>query len=181
MKSIDSMELAGMARTLETFVHSALRDKTAESFESLEQQVNRLDSFIRELQQSRCADEARHSIRRLEGNEPLTDNDRNIIRSLVVGDAECYLEQQNNLNNWLEELERLNQHMQHLADAQDEQDIRELHGVVKDAVHLLPNIRSYMEDKERLDRFNAALASLDDANRKLLVEVLREKLASPSH
>lgn len=172
-----SNDLTVMVGELESFVRSALSTRTAESFEMLERQVNRFDSSIREVQQARRATEARAAIGRLEGHEPLTEADRESIRTLVVGDAEAYIKHKNNLNDWLAELERLSTEMQAMAGRGDDEVIEDLRGVVKDAVRLLPNIRSYMEEKERLDHFNAALDKLDNSDRQLLAEVLRGMLA----
>lgn len=171
-------DLTQMVHEFQTFLQSALADKTADSFESLEQRANRFDSFIREMQQVRHANEARAAIRRLEGRDALTDVDRDTIRDLVVGDAAAYLKQENNLKDWLAELQRLGQRVQELSSRADDESVRELRGVVKDAVRLLPNIRSYMEEKQRLDRFNAAIANLDADNRRLLADLLREMMSS---
>lgn len=178
MKTDLDNDLAVRVQELAALVSSAVRQKTVESFETLERQVNQFETFVRELQQARCADDARAAIRRLESNQALTDGDRQTIRSLVVGDAEQYLKQENNLNEWLNELQRLTDLMSHAAGSTSDGAIDEMRGIVKDAVRLLPNIRSYMEEKDRLNRFNAAFAELDDDNRRLLVDILREKISS---
>ncbi len=178
MKPTNMNDLASRVQDLATLVSSAVRLKTVESFETLERQVNHFETFVRELQQARCADDARAAIRHLESNQALTDADRQTIRALVIGDAEQYIKQESNLNEWLTELQRLTDRMSDVAGSDSQDAIDEMRGIVKDAVRLLPNIRSYMEEKDRLDRFNAAFATLDDDNRRLLVDILREKLAS---
>lgn len=180
MAAQNEVELNQTVKGLTLLAQSALAQGTADAYETLEQQVNRFESALREIQQTRMASQAREVIARLKSRDPLSPEDQAAIRDLIVGDAAQYVKQENNLNDWLGELQRLSQEMERLARSTEDASIGSLRGVVKDTVRLLPNIRSYMEEKGRVDKFNAAFASLDNDNRKLLIQLLEEKLSSPT-
>jgi hypothetical protein len=173
-------ELANVVNGLKSLVNKAIASDSAESFETLSQQFGRLESSLRERHQLELRERSKAAIARLQKKSPLSGEDEAVIRALVVGDAEFYLKNENNLKDWLNELERLGGEMQRLAGDASEAGLANLRGVVKDAVRLVPNIRNYMEEKARLDRFNHALANLDDDNRELLVKLLREMQESPT-
>jgi hypothetical protein len=69
--------------------------------------------------------------------------------------------------------------MERLARCEDETTMSQLRGISKDAVRLMPSLRAYMEEKDRLDRFNRAMANLDEPNRQILTQVVSEMLSSP--
>jgi len=172
-------DLSEIVESLSALVRSAALDRSPEAFESVEQQISRFEAMVREVQQARCSAETKRAIRNLQQGQPLAPEELEAIRMMVVGDAEFYLKHENNLNEWLAELDRLMAEVRRLAATGEDRALAELRGVLRDAVRLLPNIRSYMEEKRRLDRFNTAFASLDPANRRLLVELLQEMLDSP--
>jgi hypothetical protein len=132
------------------------------------------------VEQSQLSGPVDEAIKSLSAGRALSPNAQAAVRAIIVGDAESYLEMENNFKDWIAELQRLEGEMHRLAQSPSPQTVAQLRGVAKDAVRLLPNIRSYAEEKDRLDRFNAALANLDEANRELLVQLLREKLESPT-
>jgi hypothetical protein len=169
-----------MVEGLAALVQAALREKTPESFETLEQQAGRFEGFIREVQQAQTSADAKKAVHRLQKGEPLSAEEQATLRALVVGDAEYYLRHENNLADWLAELERLTGEIQRLSGSEDEESLANLRGVVRDAVRLLPSIRAYMEEKRRLERFNSAMARLDADNRSLLVQLIKEMLESPT-
>lgn len=163
---------------LKVLMKSALSGGTAEDYETLEQHVNRLESALRELEQSQLSAPVEQAIKSLSAGRALSPEEQAAVRAIIVGDAESYLKMENNFKEWQAELQRLQSEMERLARSPNADAIHELRGVVKDAARLMPNIRSYAEEKDRLNRFNAAFAQLDDGNRELLVTLLREKLSS---
>lgn len=173
-------ELSQVVEGLEALMREAVSQSSAEGFATLEQQVARFDSTLRELQQVHLRNHTKAVIARLRKREPVSAEDEAVIRAMIVGDAEYYLKHENNLQDWLAELKRLTGEMQRLSRGVSDRTLGDLRGVVKDAVRLIPNIRAYMEEKARLDQFNDALRRLDNGNRALLIDLLREQLDSPT-
>ena len=58
----------------------------------------------------------------------------------------------------------------------DRETIADLRGVLKDAIRLVPDIRNYLDEKRRVEKFEQALETLDKSSRDMLVRVLREQL-----
>lgn len=163
---------------LKTLMGSALRSPTVDAFVTLEQQLSRFDSELRELHQEMLGDRARTALANLRNSKPLTEQDQQTLRELVVGDADSYLKMENNLQDWLNEVNRLQEEMERLAGSADERALHQLRGVVRDATRLVPTIRSYMEERDRVERFTRAMINLDDANRTLLIQVVAEMMSS---
>ncbi len=173
-----SVSFVEAVEDLKTLTKSALSGGTPEGYETLEQHVNRFESALRELEQSQLSGQVEKAVKSLSAGRALPPEEQAAVRAIIVGDAESYLKMENNFKEWLAELQRLQGEMERLASSPNPDAVQQLRGVVKDAVRLLPNIRSYAEEKDRLDRFNAAFGNLDDGNRELLVQLLRERLSS---
>lgn len=165
---------------LNMLIREAGRRPSVEAFETLEQQLGRFDVRLREMQQENLGARAKAALSNLRGGRPLSEEDKAVLRSLVVGDAESYLKMENNLHDWMNELARLEKEMERLAADGSDESLLQLRGVVRDAMRLMPSIRGYMDERARLDRFCTAMSSLDEANRNLLVQVVNEMLSSRS-
>ncbi|HEX9883132.1 MAG TPA: hypothetical protein VGA79_04120, partial [Desulfobaccales bacterium] len=59
------------------------------------------------------------------------------------------------------------------------QEMVELHGVLEDAVKVADNVAHFLEDKERIQRFDEAINNLSSADNKLIADFLKAKLISP--
>lgn len=176
----DASNLVETVDDLHTLMKSAISAGTPEGYETLEQHVNRFESALRELEQSQSKVEVEKAVKSLSSGRALSAGEQAVVREMIVGDAESYLRMENNFKDWQAELQRLQGEMARLARSPNPGAVRELRGVVKDAVRLMPNIRSHAEEKRRIGQFDAAFAQLDDGNRELLVQLLREKLSSPT-
>ena len=180
MPTAVTSKLAECIEALKEAGHFALDHPTVEDFIDLERQVTTTEAMIRELQQDMWSNEAKATIKRLEKNQPLTEADRDVIRTFIVSDAEHYLAQENDFHNWLRELHRLLDELARRAHVVDRGSIGDLRGVMKDAVRLIPDIRNYLEEQRRVDRFDLAQTDLDTQSRTMLARILKEQLTSPS-
>jgi hypothetical protein len=179
MTMVASDHLTESVDALQQSAATALSAGTAEEFESFEKQLNTLNTMVREAQQSMWAGEAEAAVERLEKGESLTETDRQVIRTFLVPDAEHYLAVENSYQDWIDELQRLIEDIAQRVENLDRHSIGELRGVLKDSIRLVPDIRNYLEEQQRVDRFNAALHNFDPASRATLVRVLREQLDRP--
>jgi hypothetical protein len=178
MTMVDTDQLVESVQGLKEASASALAHESAEDFEAFERYLNEVDAFVRETQQSLWANEARATIRRLEKGDPLNDHDHDLIRTFLISDAQGYLALENNYRDWLDELQRLIAEVCKRVNTVDRESIANLRGVLKDAIRLVPDIRNYLEEKRRVEKFEQALGTLDASSRDMLVRVLREQLRS---
>ena len=178
MTTATTTELADCIATLKQAGERALTNPQVDDFLEIERYLGQLESMVRETQQSMWSREAKDTIRRLERQEPLTPQDHDVIRTFIVSDAEHYLDQENNFGDWLNEFRRLIDELGKRANAVDRESIGALRGVLKDANRLVPDIRNYLEEKQRVQKFDLTQGDLDPQTRELLARVLKEQLTS---
>jgi exonuclease VII small subunit len=169
-------ELSDTVRHLHEASSSAIQRRSTTAFFEFERQLSELDAYVRELQQAMWYEPARVAIRHLTSGDPLTDGDLEVIRTLLVSDAERYLQRENNFEDWLRELDRLLNDIEQRVRTLDRVSIADLRGVIKDAVRVVPSIRNFLDERQRVERFDVAVKSLDEKSRKLLADVLREHM-----
>lgn len=177
--AIETNGLAAQLETLKKSADQAIRNESADQFEDVERQINAFDATVREWQQELWIGEAQAAISRLERNEPLGPEDERVIRAFLVGDAEHYLSQENNFGDWIGELRRLFSDIGGRLKNVNRNSIAELRGVIKDAIRLVPDIRNYLEEQSRVERFQSGMKSLDRPTRETMARLLREQLQSP--
>lgn len=165
-------ELTAMAR-------AALMHQTSEDFNALERYLAEVEGYVREMQQSMWAREVKTAISHVEGGSPLTAADQEVIRAFLISDAEHYVALENNFPDWCQELQRLMDDLAKRVNTVDRSNIAELRAVMKDAQRLVPDIRNYLDEKQRIERFEQALSNLDASSRKMMGKILREAIESP--
>jgi len=172
-------ELTQTIHDLKQAADSALSRKTPEGFSDFEKFVSEVDAYVREVQQSMWADQAKQAIKALEKGDALTEDHKDVIRTFLVSDAERYLEHENNFDDWTQELRRLMDELTRRCNTVDRHSIGDLRGILKDAVRLVPDIRNFLEEHHRVDKFEKALNSLDQQSTSMLIQLMKEQLSSP--
>lgn len=176
MTTVATDQLTETIQQLKQAAEEALAAQNAKEFSEFERFVNEVEAFVRETQQSLWGAEAKAVIRKLERGDALQENDKQVIRTFLVSDAEHYLACENNYGDWQLELKRLMTDVSRRANMLDKDSIAELRGVLKDAIRLVPDIRNYLEERERVKKFDSALKSLDQPSRDMLAQLMREQL-----
>ena len=180
MPTLTTSQLAESVETLKQAGEFALESPSVEGFIEIERRLTGLEAVVREVQQSMWTKEAKATILRLEKDEPLTPTDRDVIRTFIVSDAQRYLALENNFRDWLNEFRRLLGEMARRMNTVDRDSIGDMRGVVKDAMRLVPDIRNYLEEQRRVERFDVAQDALDAQSRTMLARILKEQLSSPN-
>lgn len=180
MPAAGTDQLTEAIQQLKEAADHAINNQFADEFESFERYLNEVDVYVRETQQAMWADPAKHTIRRIEGGEPLGPEDQEVLRTFLISDAEHYVALENNYNDWIRELKRLVDDICTRANTVDQHSIADLRGVLKDAVRLVPDIRNFLDEKRRIQKFNEAMGTLDPTSRKMLAKLLRDQLTSPN-
>ncbi len=180
MPTVDSVGIADEVEEICQLSSQALRDRTADGFETLEHHLARFEAHVREAFQAVYASEARLAIAHLENNAPLTDADRDVIRAFLVADADAYVQHENDFENWCSELERLTGRIAEFGQAETGEALAALRGIVLDAVRLVPDIRNYLDQRRRIEKFERALMTLDNTSRRLLAQLMSEQVQSPA-
>lgn len=178
MTTVAADQLTEAIQNLKVTASAALASECVQEFTDFEKYVNEVEAYVRETQQAMWADEAKATVKNLETGRPLTPADLDIIRMFLISDAVSYLEHENNYGDWKRELTRLMDDLARRANTVDRDTIGDLRGVLKDAIRLVPDIRNYLDEKQRVAKFEDAINTLDDASRKMLARLMNEQLTS---
>lgn len=176
MTTVTTDQLSETIHGLKDAAANALSNQSTDDFEAFERYLSEVEAYAREIQQSLWANEARATIRRLEKGEPLNNSDHELLRTFLVSDAQAYLKNENNFQDWVRELERLIDNLGTRVNTVDRQSIADLRGVLRDAIRLVPDIRNYLDEQRRVERFEQSLKSLDADSRKMLLRLLQDQL-----
>lgn len=147
-------------------------DKLAEIFSSFERS---LQNTIKELSREAI----NKAIKDLEAGVAISQEDLNSIRLWVVGDADYYIKREDDYKDSVSELNRIIDQINQLKGQNvDIENSAKLRAILEDGIRVIPNIAFYLEKKARLQKFETAIPALDDDGRKMLIEVLKDELAS---
>jgi hypothetical protein len=172
----DSMEyLKGMSQAMK----QAQAANTSESYGFVATELVKGKHAIREAIEQATAGAITAIIGKLENNQPLTDAEKQTVKLWVVGDAEGYVEQENDFQDWLKEYQRL---LDSIAAMEGKtgsvQELVEVHGQLEDAIKVADAVAHYLEDRERVARCESALSNLNADDNKFLAGMLKNVLTS---
>jgi len=141
-----------------------------------------LGHATREKLQEATAADVERLIRTLERDDEVTPQDRELIRTWVVGDAAAYLRVENDYRSWLAELRRL---IAEISGARERtlsvDGLRLLRGRIRDALRTTADIQYHREQAERLQKFEDASEAWSSDQKRTIAGVLRRMLLSPEY
>ncbi|MFW6027598.1 MAG: hypothetical protein ACOC91_02200 [bacterium] len=150
-----------------------------DTLNSLSHALANLDHSLREKMQEETRADMERIVGELERDGALSPQDKELIRAWMVGDAESYLNVENNFGDWTAELNRL---LDEIASARGKAlspaQMTELQATVRDALRTAANVHYYQEQRVRLQRFRDATADWSRDDKKILARMLRSKLDS---
>lgn len=156
---------------------------TENAFQQAASAASDARSAVREESQARTATEIKGVIDKLQSGDRLTDQELTLVRAWVVGDAESYTKMENSFQEWLSEYDRLEQVLAGYETKECSPDeLTELVGILEDAARISYDIANFLEKKDRIGKFNAAVSDgLNDRERELLVGILTNSLHSSDY
>jgi hypothetical protein len=161
-------------------MQQAQADNTSESYGFVATELVKSKDKVRQAIEQATAGVIAAIIGKLENNQPLTEEEKQTVKLWVVGDAEGYVKSENNFQEWLEEFRRL---MEIIAAWESKtgsiQELVEVHGVLEDAIKLADAVAHYLEDRERVSRFENAMTSMNAEDGKFIAGLLKSMLKSP--
>jgi hypothetical protein len=168
--------LRGMARAMQ----EAQARHNADAYGYVATELVKGKDQVRQAIEQATAEAISAIIPKLEKNEPLNAAEKAMVKLWVVGDAEGYVQMENNFQDWLKEYRRL---MDAIADWEGKagtvQELVEVHGVLEDAIKVADAVAHYLDDQERVARCDNALTNLNAADNKFIAGLLKSMLTSP--
>jgi hypothetical protein len=159
--------------------HGGARSHDVGSFQSLTPRLEELFGTLREAYQSSVADPVRAVVRKLQAGDDLAPPEVALVESFVVGDAAAYTRVENDFDNWINELTRLVRSLSAKTDRLRGALLLDAMGEVEDAQRVLGDICNYLEQKERVARYERTTSKpLTRESKAMLAEILERQLAS---
>jgi len=164
-----------MAKAIETMSEGA--------FQSAGSALTDAKAFVRGEIQNRTSSEIEKIIQKLQSSEQISDEEIDLVKTWIVGDAMGYSKIENNFQDWISEYERLQTALASYDNKDcSSEDLLTLNGILEDAARISYDIANFLEKKESIRKFEAAVGDgLDKDERDILVRVLLGKLRSDNY
>ena len=150
--------------------------ENSENYNILGTELDELESSIgREL---KSHVEYRALLEKLQGDSALTADELKTLRSLIVGDADSYLKYDDDFERSKSDLGKiLDQIRQLRSNALDPETLAHLRVLCREATSVLAPTAHYLEQKERVQRFeHATRGPLDHNARRVLVGIINKAM-----
>jgi hypothetical protein len=165
-------------RESEVAESGAVRD-----YERLEALVRDLESLSREAFQATVERDYSTIIDKLEqGGQGLTSEEREAIEQLIVGEAEAYVNREDDVEAWTSEVHDLVTELQQLRSrgVQGMEDLLQVEAICREARAILPDIIHYLRERERIRKFKSLdLNNLQPGEATFLADVIGQMITSP--
>lgn len=140
-------------------------------------------NIVRETAQQKTAAEIKKIINKLISKDSITNDEVTLIKAWIIGDAIGYTKMENNFQDWLTEYERLEKSLMAYENKDcTPEELFKLHGILEDANRVSYDIAYFLENQDRIKKFETAIAGgLDNNGRELLAKTLMRKLESPEY
>ena len=150
-------------------------------YQNLDNQIRQLANMAREGFQAQVKPAYPGLLKKLEAGASLTDEEYRLLRLLIVGEADYYIEHENDLQNWHAELDRLLDQIKTLQDTglQSIDQYLHLQALCHDATRIIPNLVHFYREQERVERFEEATANgINKESGKILADIIKEMMHS---
>jgi hypothetical protein len=171
--------MESLAQVLQS-INAATSSPSSDTFSAVGMALVKARDQIREELQAMTASTMKPIIKKLEKNQPLSGEEKDLIRLWIVGDAAGFTKQETDFQQWLEEFRRLADGLKAVDQMPTSfPEMLGLHGNLEEAVRLAGDLQFFLEEKERVTRFDQAIQTLNASEAEMLAGILQEKLTSP--
>ncbi len=152
-------------------------DSSADDLTRVSSELVQVKDKVREKLQAATAGDISTILEKLDKQELLTPAERDLVGFWLVGDAEGFTKMEADFSDWQGEFRRLTDMVESYAGQDDSpQNLVEVHGVLEDAIRVAADIAFFLEEKDRVERFNAAINNLTPDDAKFLAEMIRSMI-----
>jgi hypothetical protein len=150
--------------------------ETSNAYVLLAQQLHDLESLT--TQSLRSHESRRPLMAKLKSGSPLTADEMQTLRMLVIGDADQYLKYDEEFDRTKSELAKIMEKIGHFqSNALGAEALMQLRVLCQEAASLLAPTTHYLEQKERISRFEEATKGpIDRDAAKALIGIIEDSL-----
>jgi hypothetical protein len=161
-------------------ITDAAANASADRFSAAGMQLVQARDAIREEVQGHTAKAMKDVIHKLEKNQDLNAEEKDLIRLWIVGDAAAFTKKESDYHEWLQEFRQLGEALANVNQMPDSlPDMLDLEGSLEEAVRLAGDLQFFLEEQERVARFQQAIQNLSASEARMMADILKEKLSSP--
>lgn len=122
-------------------------------------------------------------LEKLGKGQKIGSQDVDLLRLWIVGEAQAYIDEENNFSDWVQDLGRIIGAIHDVpSNSLDTGKVLYLTGLVHDARRSVADILNYLEKKERFRLFEEVVSNLDDPEKRAhLIGILKHKMISPDN
>jgi hypothetical protein len=161
---------------------TALKANDNASYSKLSINIADTEAGVREYIQDITKKEMALIVNKLRRGEALNKFETDYIRLWLVSDAESYIAEENDLDNWKNESKRL---VEEIAKFQKPglnfAEAAQLRALLLDLMRNTSDINFYLQQKERVEKFNESIKDIDAEERELLIGLLSSKMRSSDY
>jgi len=159
---------------------NALANMSNDAFQQVGSVLNNNKNEIREVIQKETSTEIKNIIDHLKNKRAISTEELELIKLWIVGDAESYIKMENNFQDWLQEFKRLKMVLKEYDNKECSlNDLFELRGILKDAIRISYDIANFLDNKERIAKFEKAASDISNIDVNVLIGILTAQLQSP--
>lgn len=146
----------------------------ASLYMELESSLADVDSDLGESVQALTRKAMWKIIVKLRGTEEISEEELELIRIWIVGEADAYVNEEHHYRDWLSEFDRLKAEVRSLREHPVDVDgLEELRGLLTDARGIARSVANYLNYRERTQHFEQTVnEGLDPEDRNTLADIL---------
>ena len=150
------------------------------AFQQAGSMLSQAKNSVREEAQRKSSPTIKKILNKLQSAENLSAGEVALVKAWIVGDASEYTKMENNFQEWMSEYERLKKTLAGYENKDCSfEELLTLHGILEDATRVSYDIAHFLENKERIQKFESAVGDGIDAHeRDVLINILIGKLQS---
>lgn len=152
--------------------------ETSDNYGLLGDQIEELEAQAREAFHSRM--NFASLLPKLKAAKPLTPADLKTLETLIVGDAESFLKYETAFDEWKSQLKQLLGEISKLPSGElDVDSLMHLRALCIEVRRVLPAVVYYLDQKERVNKFQEATRGpIDAEGYRVLTEIVEQMLVS---
>jgi hypothetical protein len=179
MATVDEVE-AQIKDTLDVATRAFEADNST-GYEAFKMTVDALEAAAREAFQAKLADHLWPLVNKLEADEALTAAEQDMLKMMIVGEAQYYVKSEQDVDHWKDELQRLLQEIDRLKNAglDNIDTLMHVRALCREGMRVLPDLVFYFKEQARVRQFEEATHNaLDRDTRRTLANLIKEMIAS---
>jgi hypothetical protein len=156
-------------------------NETEINYQQMQATVSELQAIAREAYQVQLKGKCKSILTKLEADVPLSVEEQETVRLLLVGDADYFLESEDQLAQWRDDVVRLVGEIEQLqaSDLNEVDNLMRLEALCREAMRVLPDLAFYFRQKERVSNFQKTSSGpMSSATKQIVADLIRSMIDS---